>query len=458
MRSWGLAWILILPALLPGLVSAAPKSRPHHRVALIIRDNVVVRAHPNNSAGVLAVLDQQTQVVTLQKRFGWMHIRIWASVDGWVPASTIAFHKRWITISTYRAPTIHYRVHAYPPAPLRVRAVVTTGMRLRAVPWGAITGWLPAGKMVTVNAWRQDSGGLIWYRVGAGWVQGDGIRFRTPPPGRVTVGGQPLWKRVAGKGMWLTLGTITQSDPNAIVRAARANGITNLYLEAAISPLGFHGRDSVGPLIDAAHRAHLTVIAWVYPYLYDIAGDVALTRQVSSYRTPAGNGFDGIAADLERNMTAGTIRAYSQLVRAYLGSHYLLVGVTYPPQSDPTYPFAEVARQYNVIAPMDYWHQTRTGYGLNYGHMRYGFNYSYRYAVDSVMQIRAQTGTVPIAPIGQTFDNYGRLGMGPLAPSEAEEKGFIAGSKEAGAVGVSFFQWMTAAAGEWRAIHAARFS
>lgn len=457
MRLRHLAGVLMLPALLPAMVSAAPKHPGHHRTGVILHDNVLVRTRPATSGAVLAVLDQQTQVEALSQHAGWMHVQIWASVDGWVPSYDVSFGKRWLTTSTYQAPAIHYRVHAYAPVPLQVSATVTAGVRRRATPWGAITGWLATGTTITVSGWRQDAGGQIWYRVGPSWVQGDAIRFATPFPAKAAVNGRPLWKRVAGKGMWLTLGTIADSDPNAIVRAAHRDGITNLYLEAAISPLGFHGRNTVGDLIDAAHRGHLTVIAWVYPYLYDLAGDVALTRQVAAYRTPAGNGFDGIAADLERNFTAGTVRAYSQLIRAYLGPRYLLVGVTYPPQSDPTYPFGEVAHQYNVIAPMDYWHQTRTDFGINYGHMRYGFAYAYRYAVDSIGQIRAQTGPVPIVPIGQTFDNYGRLGMGPLAPSEAEERGFIAGSKRAGAAGISFFQWMTTAEGEWRAIHDARF-
>lgn len=289
--------------------------------------------------------------------------------------------------------------------------------------------------------------------MGRFWAPGNSVRFETPSPGKTISGGKPLWAMVSGKGMWLTLGTIAESDPDAIVEAAHHDGITHLYLESAISPLGFHGRDSVGPLIEAAHRGHLNVVAWVYPYLYDIAGDVALTREVASYRTASGQRFDGIAADLERNITLTTVREYSQLIRAYLGPKYLLVGVTYPPQSFPSYPFAEVAHDYNVIAPMDYWHQTKTAYGLNYNHMRYGYAYTYRYAADSLAQIRADGGTVPLAPIGQTFDNYGRLGMGPLAPSEAEEEGFLEGSKQDGAIGASFFQWMTAGVGEWRAIH-----
>jgi hypothetical protein len=252
--------------------------------------------------------------------------------------------------------------------------------------------------------------------------------------------------------MWLTLGTMADCNPESLVDAAVRNGITHLYLESAISPLGFHGKGTVGHLIDAAHRHGLMVIAWVYPYLYDIASDVALTRRVASYRTLSGQTFDGIAADLEQNVEPGAIRAYSQLVRAYLGSSYFLIGVTYPPQSLPTYPFAEVAYQFNLISPMDYWHQTKTKRGLDYGRQAYGFAYAYRYAIDSVKGIRAASRQARIAPIGQVFDNFGRLEMGPYAPSAHEITGFLQGCKSAGAVGVSFFQWMTATDAEWRAL------
>jgi hypothetical protein len=199
------------------------------------------------------------------------------------------------------------------------------------------------------------------------------------------------------------------------------------------------------------------VIAWVYPYLYDIGSDVALTREVAAYRTPSGQRFDGIATDLEQNIQLATVRAYSQLVRAYLGSHYLLVGVTYQPQAFPTYPFADVAAQDNAIAPMDYWHQTKTATGLDFGGMKYGYTYGFRYAQDSIKEIRRYSGHVPVVPIGQTFDNFGRLEMGPYAPSATEISGFLAGSKAAGARGVSFFQWMTATDSEWRAIQGYRF-
>jgi hypothetical protein len=191
----------------------------------------------------------------------------------------------------------------------------------------------------------------------------------------------------------------------------------------------------------------------VYPYLYDVAGDVLLTRQVFQYRTKHGQRFDGIAVDLERHLVPEAIDNYSQLVRAYVGPHYLLVGVTYPPQSLPAFSFADAAHFYNVLAPMDYWHQTRTSQGLDYGHMPYGYTYAYRYATASIESIKHVSGHVPVAPIGQAFDNFGHLEMGPHAPSTSETHGFLSGVKAAGGVGISFFQWMTVTDGEWRAIH-----
>jgi len=145
-------------------------------------------------------------------------------------------------------------------------------------------------------------------------------------------------------------------------------------------------------------------------------------------------------------MTLPNVRAYSQLIRAKVGSRYLLVRVTYPPQALPTFPFGEVANDYDVIAPMDYWHQTTTQYGLDFGHMAYGYEYGYRYAADSVRDIHRVAGNIPVAPIGQTFDNYGRLEMGPHAPSPAEIDGLLAGSTISGAVGASVFQWVAVTA------------
>lgn len=431
-------------------------TRAPHVVGLIRADHVRVYRSKTSHSSVLTVLVQETQVEVLQRGSFWTHIQFWNSLRGWVRSSDVVYRKPWSSVSTYRAPVLRYRVHATGPQPLQADGVVGTRSPLVSAPDGTQISFLPSGSRIVIRAWQQDASGKVWYDARQGWILAAAIRLSFPNPASQTMDGRPLWQSVAGKGMWLTLGTITDSQPAALARAAARMGMTHLYVEAAISPLGFHGRNAVGPLIEAAHRSHLAVIAWVYPYLYDVAADVSLTRVVAAFRTPSGERFDGIAADLERNFAPSTVHAYSQLVRAYLGNGELMVGVTYPPQSSSDYPFSEVARVYNAIAPMDYWHQTNTVFGLEYGHMRYGFAYSYRYAEDSIRFIRKSVGNVPVVPIGQTFDNFGRLEMGPNAPSGAEIQGFLAGCRAAGAKGVSFFQWMTAQVDEWAVIAAFR--
>jgi hypothetical protein len=427
------------------------------QIGLILHDGVKVRSRPSTSAHVLAVLVQQAQVEVIGKQRGWDRVKLWASVRGWVQARDVTFRKPWTSTSTYRAPTVHYHVRAHGPYSIHARALTTATTTLSARPGSAALSTVRGGATVTVSAWQQDKRGHLWYRIGARWARGESIQFQFADPSLTQANGAPLWSRVRGKGMWLTLGTVGETSPATLLRAAARSGITHIYLESAISPLGFHGIKSVGPLIDAAHRSKVAVIAWVYPYLVDIGADVALTRQVAAFRTASGNGFDGVAADVERNFTLPNVRGYSQLTRYYLGPHYLLVAATYPPQSAPEYPFAEVAHDYNVIAPMDYWHQTKTDYGLDYGHMRYGYSYGYRYAVDSVASIRREAPRARVSPIGQTFDDFGRLEMGPHAPTADEIRGFLQGSKASGAIGASFFQWMTATDAEWRAIGAFRF-
>lgn len=439
--------VLLAALLIPFGAGAATSG---HRIGLVLPSTASLYAKPTTHSLVLAELVQQSQVSVLRTQGAWRQVRAWGSLKGWLPKKSIGFRKPWRTQSTYRAPTVHYRLRAHPPVSVHVAAIATGSVALARVPGASASRVLPSGTRLALTAWQQDARGQVWYETDGLWTSGP-LRFLLASPGGTA------WKQVTGKGMWLTLGTIADSNPDALARTAALDGVSHLYLEAAISPLGFHGRTSVGPLIEAAHRRGLAVIAWVYPYLDDIASDVALTRTVSSFRTPTGDRFDGIAADLERNMDVTHIRTYSQLVRYYLGPSALLVGVTYPPQSIPSYPFGEVARFYNAIAPMDYWHQTQSANGLNYNHMKYGYDYAYRYAGDSVRTIRQAARTIPIVPIGQTFDDFGRLEMGPFAPSSDEIRGFLHGSRDSGAVGASFFQWMTATVPEWQAIRAFRF-
>ena len=50
------------------------------------------------------------------------------------------------------------------------------------------------------------------------------------------------------------------------------------------------------------------------------------------------------------------------------------------------------------------------------------------------------------------YDTFGRNGVGPYSPGTAEIAAALQASKDAGALGVSFFQWGTATPEEWRAL------
>ena len=192
-------------------------------------------------------------------------------------------------------------------------------------------------------------------------------------------------------------------------------------------------------------------MAWVYPFLKDTTADVNLTIQAARYTTPDGHRADALAADVEENMGVEEVGAYSQLVRAMLGDDYPLVVATYPPEmaQGRTYPFALVARSWNVIAPMDYYHRPGRPYGPDE---------AYRYLARSIELIRERAGRpVAVAPIGQAYGMSWPNETGPTNPSGEETAAMLRAAREGGAHGISFFEWAHATAPQWREIAAFRW-
>jgi hypothetical protein len=158
--------------------------------------------------------------------------------------------------------------------------------------------------------------------------------------------------------MWLTYPLLKHSPVSAIIAAARAAGLTHLYVEVGRSRDGFYGARGLAALLPAAHRAGIRVMAWVYPFLANLPADVALSIAAARYVAPSGDQPDGLLADVEEFTDEGSMRAYGQVLRALLGPDEPMAIATFPPQSVPgrTYPFATVALSWNAIVPMDYWH------------------------------------------------------------------------------------------------------
>jgi hypothetical protein len=266
-----------------------------------------------------------------------------------------------------------------------------------------------------------------------------------PPPG--TANGQPA-ARLAGKGMWVSRPFLPMANPTRLVEAAKGLGLTHLYVDVASSRGGFYNRDALAALLPLAHANGLRIVGWIWPTLADPLADVALSVEVAQYATPDGHRLDGLAPDLEERMEVDQVRAYIQVLRTRLGPDYLLVGTVFP----PAHQFARRHPQHQVMAgwvdlfaPMAYWSEARR---------EFSDNEVYRYISRAVNDLRLGAGNAsyPVAPIGQMYDTFGRNGIGAYSPGAAEITAALQASKDAGALGASFFQWGTATPDEWRAL------
>jgi hypothetical protein len=404
----------------------------------------------------------------------WTHAHFWGGVEGYIPSNMLG-----------AAPPANLRQGScrYPglpdanPAPLSggsgpwalgAQASVTTVTTLYGQPdaTSAPVGPLAMGQAVMIDQWVGDSQGEPWYHLqapaGSGWALCADLRLSMPDPTTQTLGINPIWYPIGGKGMWATNYVAHDSDIGAMVRAAKLAGITHVYAEVAISQFGFYAQNSLDRLLPAAHAAGLKVIAWVYPQFHSVSDDIRLSEAAARYKTPSGDQADGIAADIEGPaddglMSPGDAFAYGQVLRGLLGPNELMVATVFQPRARPSYPYAALAASFNVFAPMDYWHA--------HADRNYSPTDVRRFVTTSLVAIRAAMGTagggtMPIEELGQTYDMFTSPGTPgePLgtdqqnAPTPDEVSADMQVAHEFGCIGVSFFEWQTATQPQWSAI------
>ncbi|HVE93705.1 MAG TPA: peptidoglycan-binding domain-containing protein [Acidimicrobiales bacterium] len=257
-----------------------------------------------------------------------------------------------------------------------------------------------------------------------------------PPPAPPNVrGAVPV-----GKGMWIWLPEKTEGgDPAAIVARAQKVGLTHLYVRTGSSKMGFHGADFLNTLLPAAHDAGIRIYGWDFPYLHDPAADVARAVQAIKHTTPDGHRIDGFAADVELksmgvNITPETASWYGDNLRVAVGDAYPLIAVV--PRPSPAlvnYPYAQLTRGFDAIAPMVYW--------LNRDPLS---------TTTMAMQVLGQLGK-PVIPIGQAYDGFAEGGP-PGVPDRGEIHQFFETAAAHGAPGVSFWSWQHANDEAWQAI------
>jgi len=438
----------------PGGVMAYAAPRPDARVLASIPDNQPLRVTSTTPSTTPA----------------WGRTHLWNALDAYVPLSGLRDQPTPSVAGAGAAASLHRAPYgvAHAALPLAARGLTRVPAYLRALPaFGAARlALLPRRAALAIDAWATDAAGAAWYHTAslpaasavttpatgiagsgatasastsAGWVYGDAVTFDAGTPVSPTAALAPL----RGKGMWFTYPLLQTSPVTAIVAAARAAGLSHLYVEVGRSNKGFYGGPGLAALLPAAHRAGIRVIAWVYPFLRDLPGDVAMGLAAARYTTPSGDRPDGLLADVEENTNEAAVRAYGQVLRATLGPDATMAIATYPPQwaDGRAYPFATAALSWNAIVPMDYWHLRRRAYSAAE---------VYAFVRDSVVMIRARTRPdMPVEVLGQMFDLQQ---SGVNSPSAAEILACAAAARDTGALGVSFFEWRHATPEEWDAL------
>ena len=251
-------------------------------------------------------------------------------------------------------------------------------------------------------------------------------------PSRGGIGQALISLPYGGKGVWYSIYS-KMPDANDLSFFRNAN-ITHIYLEVATSTAGFPDKWKkwLDDIVPAAHRAGIKVIAWLYTDLKDTSYDADLTAQVANYITPSGDSIDAVAADIE-DLPQNDIKTASKIVEDYaiktrnsLPSGMPFIAITYPPQYRPNYPYISMAKNFDVIALMDYWHVSDKNYT---------YDDAKNFVSDSIKRLQALVGSVPIEVILHGYDE------GKGLPSSDELRGAIDASINAD--GYSIYTWNT---------------
>ncbi len=229
------------------------------------------------------------------------------------------------------------------------------------------------------------------------------------------------------------------------IDAMAGRGVTTLFIQTARYD---HPADLLEPhrlaaLVDRAHERAMRVVAWYLPTFEDPAQD--FRRLLAAVPL----GVDGIAVDIESRLNPDVEQRTRRLVelsarlRDVLGPDVSLGAIVLPitviedvnPDYWPGYPWAELAKSYDVFLPMNYWTNRLASSP---------WRDAYASTAENISRTRARTGRPGLAvhPIG---------GTAALVTAE-EVDSMRRASGEHGAIGGSIYDYATTPEPVWAAL------
>ncbi len=159
-----------------------------------------------------------------------------------------------------------------------------------------------------------------------------------------------------GKGTWVNVWNYPVKVDEFMARLRRFD-IDTIYLQVNRSNTAiFMHPDKIDELLRKAHQNDIKVIGWSYCYLNNISGDVDRYVKPALYQTSDGHKFDGMAADIEENISMHAVERYTQAVKERIPHDYPLLAIVFAPRIKPNYPWQYIGANWDVLMPMTYWH------------------------------------------------------------------------------------------------------
>ena len=176
-----------------------------------------------------------------------------------------------------------------------------------------------------------------------------------------------------GLGTWVDVYDSRQlARPAAAVRTMDRKGVRTLFVETAnyASPRAVLHKQAMGRFIHVAHKRDMRVVAWYLPSFSDLRLDRRRSLAAIDFRTRRGQRFDGFGLDIEATTVESVPKRLRRMlrlshqIRRAAGDRYSLGAITPSPygmRAMPRYwgnvrdfPFRELDRVYDVLAPMSY--------------------------------------------------------------------------------------------------------